>query len=156
MLSVVHSNRYESLARSLGQLLGANKVSPLQSEFDQKGAEGWAFKGTIPGKGDAFFVVLKPIARILLRYGIGFREFAEVAKSAFVDVATAEYGIRGRPTNISRVAVMTGLTRKEVRRLRDQLQDADQAYTIRTEATGCAPTLFKAVRMAPRPGSRHR
>ena len=34
-----------------------NKVSPLQSEFTQKGAEGWAFQGTIPGKGDAFFVV---------------------------------------------------------------------------------------------------
>jgi hypothetical protein len=70
---------------------------------------------------DAFFVVLRPIAKILLRYGIGFREFAEVAKSAFVDVASTEYGIRGRPTNMSRVAVMTGLTRKEVRRLRDQL-----------------------------------
>ena len=81
---------------------------------------------------DAFFVVLKPIARILLRYGIGFREFSEVAKSAFVDVATKDYGIRGRPTNISRVAVMTGLTRKEVRRLRDQLEGKDQAYTVRT------------------------
>lgn len=71
---------------------------------------------------DAFFVVLRPIAKILLRYGIGFREFAEVAKSAFVDVASTEYGIRGRPTNMSRVAVMTGLTRKEVRRLREQLE----------------------------------
>ena len=74
---------------------------------------------------DAFFVVLRPIAKILLRYGIGFREFAEVAKSAFVDVASNEYGIRGRPTNMSRVAVMTGLTRKEVRRLRDQLEVGD-------------------------------
>ncbi|MDJ0911639.1 MAG: DUF6502 family protein [Woeseiaceae bacterium] len=81
---------------------------------------------------DAFFVVLKPIARILLRYGIGFREFSEVAKSAFVDVATKDYGIRGRPTNISRVAVMTGLTRKEVRRLRDQLETTDQAYSVRS------------------------
>ncbi len=70
---------------------------------------------------DAFFVVLRPIAKILLRYGIGYREFAEIAKAAFVDVASSEYGIRGRPTNISRIAVMTGLTRKEVRRLRDQL-----------------------------------
>lgn len=70
---------------------------------------------------DAFFVVLRPIAKILLRYGIGFREFAEVAKTAFVDVATRDFGIRGRPTNISRVAVMTGLTRKEIRRLRDTL-----------------------------------
>ena len=60
----------------------------------------------------AFLVMLKPIARLLLRYNIGFREFAEVLKVAMVDVATSEYGIRGRPTNISRVAVMTGLKEK--------------------------------------------
>jgi len=81
---------------------------------------------------DAFFVVLRPIAKILLRYGIGFHEFAEVAKSAFVDVATTEYGIRGRPTNISRVAVMTGLTRKEVRRLRDQVADGRHSLVVKT------------------------
>lgn len=81
---------------------------------------------------NAFFVALRPIAKILLRYGIGFREFAEVAKSAFVDVATSEYGIRGRPTNISRVAVMTGLTRKEVRRLRDQLTEGNEIFSEKT------------------------
>ena len=81
---------------------------------------------------DAFFVVLRPIAKILLRYGIGFREFAEVAKSAFVDVATSDYGIRGRPTNISRVAVMTGLTRKEVRRLRDKIEGGEHAVVSKT------------------------
>ncbi len=85
---------------------------------------------------DAFFVVLRPIAKILLRYGIGFREFAEVAKSAFVDVATSEYGIRGRPTNISRVAVMTGLTRKEVRRLRDALASGDERFALKTTPLG--------------------
>ena len=81
---------------------------------------------------DAFFVVLRPIAKILLRYGIGFREFSEVAKSAFVDVATTEYGIRGRPTNMSRVAVMTGLTRKEVRRLRDKLSKNEHTVVPKT------------------------
>ena len=81
---------------------------------------------------DAFFVVLRPIAKILLRYGIGFREFAEVAKSAFVDVATTDHGIRGRPTNISRVAVMTGLTRKEVRRIRDQRESGNQTIVLKT------------------------
>ncbi len=44
-----------------------------------------------------------------------------MAKIAFVDVASTEYGLRGRPTNISRVAVMTGLTRKEVRRIREKI-----------------------------------
>lgn len=67
----------------------------------------------------ALLAALEPIVRALLRSGIGFREFSEVAKTAFVQVATKDYGIRGRPTNVSRVAVMTGLTRKEVKRLRD-------------------------------------
>lgn len=39
---------------------------------------------------------------------------------AFVQAATEDYGIRGRPTNISRVAVMTGLTRKEVKSIREK------------------------------------
>lgn len=90
---------------------------------------------------DAFFVVLRPIAKILLRYGIGYREFAEVAKSAFVDVATSEYGLRGRPTNASRVAVMTGLTRKEVRRLREQTSTDQHNLVVKT--TPLATILHK-------------
>jgi hypothetical protein len=61
-----------------------------------------------------------------MKAGIGYREFAEISKSAFVDVATSDYGLRGRPTNISRVAVMTGLTRKDVRRLRDKISAGTQ------------------------------
>ena len=67
----------------------------------------------------ALYAATTPIVRALLRSGISFREFSDVAKAAFVHVATQDYGIRGRPTNISRVAVMTGLTRKEVKRIRD-------------------------------------
>ena len=79
----------------------------------------------------AFLVALRPIAKILLRFGIGFREFSEIAKTAFVDVASREYGLRGRPTNISRVAVMTGLTRKEVRRIRAKIEDGDQSVVVK-------------------------
>ena len=61
---------------------------------------------------------MRPIARYLVRNGVGFREFSEIAKEAFVEVSSIDYGIRGRPTNVSRVAVLTGLTRKEVSRLR--------------------------------------
>ena len=81
---------------------------------------------------DAFLLVMRPVVRILLRYGIGYREFAEVTKTAFVDVASADFGIRGRPTNISRVAVMTGLTRKEVKRLRDKIARGDALVSVKT------------------------
>ena len=81
---------------------------------------------------NAFLLVMRPVAKILLRYGISFGEFAEISKTAFVDVATSDYGIRGRPTNISRVAVMTGLTRKEVRRLRDKLENGHDLITVKS------------------------
>jgi hypothetical protein len=53
-----------------------------------------------------------------LRNGISHREFAEIGRVAFVKVAGSDYGIRGRQTNVSRVSAMTGIGRKEVRRLR--------------------------------------
>lgn len=64
------------------------------------------------------FKTLVPIARVLMRAGICHREFAEVSKMAFTHVAGSDYGIRGRPTNSSRIAVITGLSRKEVSRIR--------------------------------------
>ena len=81
---------------------------------------------------DAFLLIMRPIARILLRYGISHREFSEVAKTAFVDIASSDFGLRGRPTNISRVAVMTGLTRKEVKRVRDEIAGGERSITVKT------------------------
>jgi len=80
----------------------------------------------------AFQLLLRPIVKMLLKYGIGVSEFTEVVKRSYVDVASTEYGIRGRPTNISRVSVMTGLTRKEVRRLRDVIETGETSLAVKT------------------------
>jgi len=90
---------------------------------------------------NALLVALRPLARVLLRSGIGFREFEEISKTAFVEIATKDYGLRGRPTNISRVAVMTGLTRKEVRRLRDKSAAGED--TIVVKSTPMAAVLHR-------------
>jgi len=65
------------------------------------------------------YACLRPLARILLRSGISYKQFADTAKRAFVHESFAEKDARGRPINASRVAVRTGLSRKEVRRLLD-------------------------------------
>jgi hypothetical protein len=67
---------------------------------------------------------LKPVVHVLLRSGVTWREFAELAKTAFVEVATTKFGKRGRPTNVSRTAVLTGLARREVRKQREQIESA--------------------------------
>lgn len=64
----------------------------------------------------AIHACLIPIARILLRSGITYAQFADVAKRAFVSEAFQETDARGRAANASRVAVMTGLSRKDVRK----------------------------------------
>lgn len=70
-------------------------------------------------------VLLRPIVRLLLNSGVTWKEFAELSKTAFVEVATAEFGIRGRPTNISRVAILTGINRHEIARQRALLDNGD-------------------------------
>lgn len=74
---------------------------------------------------NALRLLFRPIARIMLRAGVNWRELADVCKATYVEVATEDFGIRGRPTNISRVAILTGLTRREVRRLRTLLEEQD-------------------------------
>jgi hypothetical protein len=66
----------------------------------------------------AVSLAIRPIASIFLKSGLGYVQFEEVFKAAFVSVAAEEFGVRDRKTNTSRIAVMTGLTRKEVSRLR--------------------------------------
>lgn len=61
--------------------------------------------------------ILRALARVLLRHGLPFPIFLDLAKRAYVDVALNECGIPGRKPSISRAALLTGLTRKEVQRL---------------------------------------
>jgi hypothetical protein len=66
---------------------------------------------------------MKPVIRFLLRNRITWDEFSEMSKDIFVDVAREDYGVQQRPTNNSRVSMMTGLSRREVARIRDRLLD---------------------------------
>lgn len=61
--------------------------------------------------------LLRPLVRILLRNGVSLGDFTEHAKKVYVDVATDEFSVAGRKPSISRTALLTGLTRKEVSRL---------------------------------------
>src|ERR1700732_1091777 len=72
---------------------------------------------------------LKPLVHVLIRCGVTWREFAEAAKTAYVEVSTREFGKRGRPTNVSRTAVLTGLSRREVRKQRERLDATPDAWT---------------------------
>lgn len=80
---------------------------------------------------EALGKALEPVVLLLLKSGIGWKDFSDIAKEKFVSVATESFGIRGRPTNLSRVAILSGLDRREVARLRRRATDphtAPQGY----------------------------
>lgn len=66
----------------------------------------------------AFRQLLRPLVRILLRHGFSYGDFTEVSKSVFFEVASKDFSLTGNRSSDSRVAILTGLTRKEVAKQR--------------------------------------
>jgi Family of unknown function (DUF6502) len=69
--------------------------------------------------------LLSPIVGILLRNGITYKELVILSKQLYVQVAAKEFGIRGRDTNLSRIAILTGINRKEAARIKEELKNND-------------------------------
>jgi len=75
--------------------------------------------------------ILRPLIHILIRNGISYGTFADLAKWLFVDVAKREFALAGRKQTTSRVSVITGLNRKEVKRVSELPVPDDQASSER-------------------------
>jgi Family of unknown function (DUF6502) len=67
---------------------------------------------------NAILKLLRPLVHILLRNGISYYVFVDLVRWVYVDVALRDFGISGRINSSSRVSVITGLSRKEVQKLR--------------------------------------
>jgi hypothetical protein len=65
----------------------------------------------------AIALILRPLFRLLLRHGVSFGAFEELAKRIYLDVAMEDFGLPGRKPSMSRASILSGLTRKEVQRL---------------------------------------
>lgn len=78
-------------------------------------------------------LVLRPVVLLLLKCGITWKEFIDLSKLVYVQVATEEFGIRGRPTNVSRASILTGISRKEIARQRARLAATAPVQLDRTD-----------------------
>ncbi|MDH3578297.1 MAG: DUF6502 family protein [Gammaproteobacteria bacterium] len=67
----------------------------------------------------ALSLMFKPLIRLLIAQGVTHAEFSETAKEVYVEIALRHFESEGR-VNRSRVAILTGLTRKEVKNVIDR------------------------------------
>lgn len=63
--------------------------------------------------------LLRPLVGLLLRHGMAYGSFAELARKAYVDEAFRQVAASGKRPTVSSVSALTGLTRKETKRLRE-------------------------------------
>ena len=75
--------------------------------------------------------ILRALVRVLLRYGMPFDSFAELAKRVYIDVAQKDYLLPGRKQSISRISTLTGIYRREVSRLLELPEIDDSEITER-------------------------
>ena len=67
----------------------------------------------------ALSLMFKPLVRLLIAQGVTHAEFAETAKEVYVETALRHFETDGK-VNKSRIAILTGLTRKEVKNVIDR------------------------------------
>ena len=72
----------------------------------------------------ALSLMLKPLVRLLIAQGVTHAEFADTAKEVYVESALRHFDQNGR-VNKSRIAILTGLTRKEVKNVIDRALTTD-------------------------------
>ena len=68
----------------------------------------------------AILKLLRPLVRMALKRGISYKTFTSLLKWVYYDVAKTDFTIEGRKQTQSRISVITGFTRKEVKRLSEQ------------------------------------
>jgi len=68
--------------------------------------------------------MFKPLIRLLIAQGVTHAEFSDTAKEVYVETAVRHFGEDGR-INKSRIAILTGLTRKEVKNVIDRALSVD-------------------------------
>jgi hypothetical protein len=67
----------------------------------------------------ALRMMLKPLVKLLISQGVSHGDFSEAAKDVYVEVAIRHFD-KATKVNQSRIAILTGLTRKEVKNVIDR------------------------------------
>jgi hypothetical protein len=65
--------------------------------------------------------LLRPLVRLLLSFSVQYPYLANLLKLTYVEVATREFPLDDRPQTDSRISLLTGIHRQDVKRLRGEM-----------------------------------
>ena len=90
--------------------------------------------------GDALKMLLRPLAKLMITKGVTAPALYALLKEVCVEVASDDFGLDGKPPTDSRVSVLTGVHRKDVRQIRQERDEAghaaDRSVSLMTTVVG--------------------
>ena len=85
---------------------------------------------TTPSTTDTLLKVLRqalrPLVRLLLANGIAYPQLVELLKHLYVELAVRDFPVSGKEQTDSRISLLTGIYRKDVKRLREMPPDDER------------------------------
>lgn len=64
--------------------------------------------------------MLRPLVRLLVQKQVQYPLLSRILKGLYVDVAASDFPIEGRRLTVSRLSLLTGIHRREVKRIQDE------------------------------------
>jgi hypothetical protein len=89
-----------------------------------------AASGPAPALVRALHRLLRPLVRLLLQQQITYPYLADLLKHVYVELANEEFALAEKRQTTSRVSLLTGIHRKDVKRLRETPSGADTAPAV--------------------------
>ena len=81
-------------------------------------------------------MLCKPLIRLLIEKGITFPQFRELMKELYVEVADEQFSLDDKKPSDSRIFVLTGIHRKDIKRIRLQNEQGAQQITSSASLSG--------------------
>lgn len=79
--------------------------------------------------------MMRPVVRQMIAYGLTYPVFEQIVKKLFVDVAEQEFALPFKRQTDSRLALITGISRKEIAVLRSRRKSAGEPPEIEDAVT---------------------
>ena len=84
----------------------------------------------------AVIMLCKPLIRLLIEKGITFPQFRELMKELYVEVADKHFSLDENKPSDSRIFVLTGVHRKDVKRIRQQAESGSEQIISSASLSG--------------------
>lgn len=84
----------------------------------------------------AVVMLCKPLIRLLIEKGMTFPQFRELMKELYVEVADKHFSLDGEKPSDSRIFVLTGVHRKDVKRIRQQAEQENSQIISSASLSG--------------------